>query len=890
MPRRTSGLGSGKVPVRALTGLLRELDPTTKNTLLSSFSDAESLLNFHSRSVPERQRRRRISGLVSKIALTGQSNLLGGFLEWQRLDDPRISMYEAQISDDDIFSNPETFTVLETFLALENLRTIKFARVRGVQANGTCGLWSNTVRISPRTSSPLVYSLDFYQRYFGAEPRLQKLLRYSGGLSHHDWDHPRFYQVFKGDFYVDRLVGALTAYGYICSRLKKYADGGTTPWDRVRFKVDGITRMDGYFPHWTSVPHASNFNENDYHRTTGEKMTFYMQGGYTAAFGPYAVTIPNTLNGLGPNDPHSTVQVDTVDGAFYWYDVNNARRASRYDEGQLTRYNDTLPAHEAHSDQIIEGGLTDWIVFRDFRMNVPTDATIFGIEAKVKRRQPNIRNDEISANFGVKRPDLASGFKTIPAGETDSNLALPDDFVLEHLATTGAGNANAEFSHIVEDIDFGRFLDLTCFKTGSLARTSARLSMDLTGVGNDGVLKGHDTTLIQTALWTGDEFTFSCWFRAPTPILAYHSGGGTSQQIINADAFNLFPNTKYGNSVIAGVSITCTTSAVSNTITNIRSVLNYANVTGFPPTGGFGTSTCSITPTGSFSQVNKWHHVVVTWSRKGAPPFSDGTHRMTLDGSTRINATTNVGWSCGAFHPFFMNMAVGTVPQGTAGANTGGSILSLAQVGVWDVALTAEEVVEIYEAKGRADYRHNFGDYASASQLNHYFLTFPERADIRDHQVCLVDENNTIRTDLDNKAADESWPQLSNFFYTDLRQFGFLPLAVSDGPTHDNHTAIGYQTYGGEVDQWGGSWTPQQINEFYFGIAVRATNRSSLGYRGDAFIDHAKLTVYTRPRFDRTVNMRVEVAVSNHFYLEREVFGGIMNLIELGEKLAVEED
>ena len=167
---------------------------------------------------------------------------------------------------------------------------------------------------------------------------------------------------------------------------------------------------------------------------------------------------------------------------------------------------------------------------------------------------------------------------------------------------------------------------------------------------------------------------------------------------------------------------------------------------------------------------------------------------------------------------------------------------------------------------------------------------FPERADIRDHQVCLVDENNTIRTDLDNKAADESWPQLSNFFYTDLRQFGFLPLAVSDGPTHDNHTAIGYQTYGGEVDQWGGSWTPQQINEFYFGIAVRATNRSSLGYRGDAFIDHAKLTVYTRPRFDRTVNMRVEVAVSNHFYLEREVFGGIMNLIELGEKLAVEED
>lgn len=879
MPRRTSG--GPKAPVRALTSLLRELDPATKNSLNSAFADAENLIDFHSRSVPERQRRRRIGGLVSKIALTGQSNLLGGFLEWRRLDDPRISMYEMQVSDDDIFSNPETLTVLETFLALENLRTVKFCRVRGVQANGNCGLWSNTVRISPRTSAPTVHSLDFYQSYFGAEPRLRRFLRYSGGLSHLDWEHPKFYKVFEGDFYVDRLVGALTAYGYICSRLKKFADGGITPWDRVRFKVDGVTRMDGYFPHWTSVPNEFDFNRNDFHNVSGARMTFYMQGGYTASFGPYAVTIPNTLNGLGPNDPHSIAQQETADGAFYWYDLNNAWRASRFDEAQLVAFNDTRPAHEAHADALTEGGLTDWIIFRDFRMNVPEDSTIFGIEAKIKRRQPNIRNDVIFPNFGIKRPDRASGFKTLPVGETDAAFALPDDFVLEHRGTnTGSGATNVESSHIFDDIDFGRGLDLTCNLTGNAARLSGRLAMDLSGVGDDGNIVAHGVpaqALIQTSIWRGDEFTMSAWVRCPTPVSAF--GANTTQEIIELDAFNLPPNP---SSLIQGISIRCTTNGASNTITQFISALNHAAVPGFP---GTGTSTCTFSTTAATRTVNEWHLVTVTWSRKNVSPTADGFHRLYIDGVLRVNATTNAAWAAGAFNPSHMNMAVGTVPQGTAGANQGASILSMAHVGVWEVALTADEIMELYQAKGRVDYRKNFGDYASAAQLNHYFLVFPERTDIRDHQICLVDQDGNIRTDLDNKAVDESWPQLSRFFYTDLRQYGFLPLAVSDGPPHDNHTAIGYQTYGGEVDQWGGSFTPAQVNSYYFGLAVRATNRISLGYRGDAFIDHAKLTVYTRPRFDRTVNVRVEVAVSNQFYLEREVFGGIMNLIELGEKL-----
>jgi len=649
----------------------------------------------------------------------------------------------------------------------------------------------------------------------------------------------------------------------------------------VRFKVDGITRMDGYFPHWTSVPHERTFHFNDFHRTTGERMSFYMQGGYTASFGPYAVTIPNTLSGYGPNDPRSVAQLDTADGAFYWYDVNNALRASRYDEAQLLTYNDTRPAHEAHSDQISEGGLTDWIIFRDFRMEVPSDSVILGIEAKVKRRQPNISNDAIFPNFGVKRPDIASGFKTLPIGETDDAFRLPDNFVLEHMATveTPGNAANVTSSHILDDVDFGRFLDLTAGVTGSDAAISGRLSMDLTGVGNDGSIRGHDSpisSLVQTPLWTGDEFTMATWIRCPTPLSSYTL---TQARVLSASAFNLFPNTLYDTSFSQTIIVRCNLNSVTNQISNYNALFQFSGGS------GSGSSTCTHTANFDTSTVNTWHHIVVTWSRKNTLPGGDGTHLLYVDGQLQASGVTSGGWRADRFQPAHMNLAVGTPAQGSAGANQGSSIFSMAHVAVWDVALSPDEIVELYRAKGRVDYRHNFGDYSSSSQLNHYFLVFPEQIDIRDHQVCLVDQTG-IRTDLENKAiTTESWPQLGTFFYTDARQYGFLPLAVSDGPTHDNHTAIGYQPYGGEIDTWGGTFTPGQVNNFYFGVAIRATNEISLGYRGDAFIDHAKLTVFTRPRFDRTVNVRVEVAASNQFYLEREIFGGIMNLIELGEKL-----
>jgi len=840
VPKRSSG--GTKAPVRGLTGLFRELDPQTKTLFDSAFADAENLIDFHSRSVPERQRRRRISGLVKTIVLRAESNLLGGFLSWDRLDDQRISFYEAQVSNDNIFSDPETITTLDTFIALENLRSIKYARVRGVRGNkGEAGLWSNTVTITPRVSAPTVYSLDFYQRYSGAEPFLLKKLRYSGGLSHLDWEHPQFYTVLDGEFYADRLVGGLLAWGAIMSRFKKYAEGGRTAWDRVRFRVGGITRMDGYFPLSVNYPDITNFNKNDFHDTTGALMTFYMQEGYTASFGPYAVNLPNTLAGYGPNDPRSIVTLDTPDGAFYWEDVNNAQRASRWDEAQCSRYNDTLPHHEAHSDSLTEGGTTDWIIFRDYRMNVPTNAVVAGIQVDLKRRQPNNFSDEIGANFGVTRPDRALGHD-----------------LCQEYRLTGSSPQLTQGS-ILNDVDFGRYIDLTAGITGTGAFAAGRLLHDITGIPDNSLASLLPAN--ETRLWTGNKVTFSAWFRLPTPLSIYGAGSRDSY-VFAPESFSSVP--------FRGARMFVTHDATTNAITSYTfrwehgSFLNY-----------------NLTATGNLRNVNRWHLFTVTYDQTNG---TNGDLKVYIDGIERAGTLTSSS--------FNKNLFVGNArwQLSLGGFTSIGkiSIMSMAHYAIWDKVLAAKEILELYNASGRVDFRHDFGDYRSAGQLCHYFFSFPDQADIRDFDVRLVDDTGAIRTDLDQKAiTTETWPQLGRFFYHEFRQYGFLPLGISDqGIPHDNHAAIGYQKYGGELDTWGGSWTPTQVNGFYFGFALRAKNEISLGFRGNAFIDHAKMTVYTVPRLDRTVQLSVEVAVSNQFYQEREIFGGLMNLIELGEKLA----
>lgn len=51
-----------------------------------------------------------------------------------------------------------------------------------------------------------------------------------------------------------------------------------------------------------------------------------------------------------------------------------------------------------------------------------------------------------------------------------------------------------------------------------------------------------------------------------------------------------------------------------------------------------------------------------------------------------------------------------------------------------------------------------------------------------------------------------------------------------------------YVSYGGPADLWGRTWTPEEINDSNFGVAISAQ------FAGTASVDHIRITVtYTEP-------------------------------------------
>lgn len=832
MPRRSRFLSAGsKGTLRSFTQLLKHLEPEQRDRLESAFSDAETLISYHSSTVPERLQKRYISGLVKQIAVSVQGSALGAFVSWERLDDPKIAFHELQVSDDDVFSNPETFTTVDTFFALEGITTTKFIRVRGVRLDGETGIWSETDVAQPNITAPETFSFEFYPNYLeGEDPTVQNQRIFGGGLD--PQGEQSFYTLFEGSFYVDRISGGQSIWGYMGARLREFAEVGQTPWDRVRFTVNGIHRLDNYFSHWTNAFSIDNANKTDFYvNQQGERfaLSFYSKGGYTASFGPYGVAAPNLIAGVGPNDANRVTGQDADSGTFYWFDVMNARYPSRFDQAQLASWDDRSVAHEAHSQNIARDKKTHWLIFQDFEFNVPSDRTILGIEAKIKRRQIPAQNS-ITANLGVVRPDKIDG----------------QDLVLEINATSG-GNANTNETHIAFDSTFGRYLDLRAGLTSSQAGDSSRLSGDPSGEGTDGVVDSADARL-----FTGREFTVSTWFIERTP-----TQGLLDNTLVD---MRTAANT---NRIEIDVQRTST------------QIINYT-ISMQDSAGGILNANFNVSGGNAAGAFDVFHHVV--WTYSSILGGSSGQLKLYVDGIERSLAIAS-GLDKTLFSDIRRRIGIGTGALGTLGD----SELGQAQVGIWNNVLQLNEIKNLFDGAGHVDYRADFDVYNSRQHLQHYFLFFPQTADVRDSQVLLIDQTG-IRDDLDNKAIDESWPSLGNFFYTTTRQYGVLPLASSDGIPHDNHLAIGYQSYGGLADLWGGTWTPSQINNFYFGLAIQAKNVSTEFFRGNAFIDHAKLTIYTDPPSDNETIFSVSAAAANAFYSERELFAALFNVISAGEK------
>lgn len=147
-----------KAPLRGLAKLLVNVDPGVRTKIESAFAEAENLLDFHNRSVVERQERRKLSGLVDAPIIAVQASAFGVAATWDRLDDPRITLYEVQLSSNDIFSDPTSFTVVDTNFALEGQEGTVYIRVRGVRPDGTAGPFSNIESVTLGGSPSRVYT------------------------------------------------------------------------------------------------------------------------------------------------------------------------------------------------------------------------------------------------------------------------------------------------------------------------------------------------------------------------------------------------------------------------------------------------------------------------------------------------------------------------------------------------------------------------------------------------------------------------------------------------------------------------------------------------------------------------------------------------------------
>jgi hypothetical protein len=168
-----NSLQPNKVPLTSLATLFNQLGPATKSQLMSALTEAETQLNTHNNSVVGTNKRRKRTTAIDQPVLTTTLNNRGFAVDWTRLDDRTISLYEIQISTDSIFSNPDVYRVVDTSFALDGIGATVYARVRGVRFDGSCSLWSDpaTIEAFAQSGGPVVYSkgLDSVRDFYKAD-------------------------------------------------------------------------------------------------------------------------------------------------------------------------------------------------------------------------------------------------------------------------------------------------------------------------------------------------------------------------------------------------------------------------------------------------------------------------------------------------------------------------------------------------------------------------------------------------------------------------------------------------------------------------------------------------------------------------------------------------
>ena len=792
-----------RVPLRGFAKLLRNLPTYLKSKIERAFTEAEDLMDFHRRSVPQKQNRRRLSGLLAAPVLVGETSILGGSIRWDRIADPRIQFYEVQIDDVNAFPNPQTFQVLETFFGFEGTESAKFIRVRAVRYDGEIGNFSNVITIRPTFTAPKVFSHVFYQNYrpSGTElddPELEVERRYGGE------DAPKFYLLFEHQFYATRDVGGMSVFGFVSNRLKVEEDSDVAPWDRVRFRVNGITRMEEYFPLWATA--YESVDTPGTNPTTGDPLSFYAKGGYTAAFGPYTAVIPASARGEGAFDPKRVLNfyARSDPGGWDWQFPKSARRPTRVDKNveELTTLTG-VDAERARGEEaavfgLLGGAKTELLKFQDFGFAIPDNVTITGIKAAVKRRYAIVDDDDFLGFDYAK----ALNSQTINVMTNAKRVTIADD--------------------VVEFTGFGTVVALRG-GGASVREFFEKTSNDKFGIGD---------TVATSGGWT-----ISAFVRIQGP------GASSTRNVVH---------------VRDDGATTANRIQFHSLSDRLRVSMNDKD----------GTNITAQTAQGVFTD-GVVQHLLVTWTAGFVDTFNP---EIWIDGVSQ-NPLTVIG-SSGTFDQEDTGgkLSIGNVISGGA-ANA-----HLSDVAIWNEPLPSSAIVEL--AKGKLDLRGTNAGYKHAQFLEHWWRFLPAKANIQDNKVQLIDKTDFIRSDLDDKAIAEPWPILGEFYIDGTGAAG------EGGIPHDLPVGVGYQPYGGSSDLWSkAAFYASEVNAFYFGVAVSALNLNDPGITaGHAFIDHVKMTVFfTDTGLQDRIDVRVEAEAVNQFYIEREIFGGLFNAIEVGE-------
>ena len=374
-----------KIPIRGITKMLTNLDPGVRAKLENAFIEAESQLDYHNQSAVDRNDKRKPNGKVGAPIVTVTTNTLGFDLNWPKLKDRVITMYEVQISTQSNFSSIISYNTVDNFFQVEGAASVTYVRVRGVRWNGECGPWSHTVIVSVAAvaSGPVVYSktiadLNHFYRNFPAKAYPSPITdmtivpqRDNGGV------------VFFGSFGVEFYVDATGFRGHRGNHF--YLGTETSVDDSLMVTVNGQRVQNlTYLPCFQS-PGWSNL------QSPPQSTVF----GYSLGFGPgflahsqfykeeFGYVFPNSAS----ERSDKVVSFDGGAGGTYSHHIGWATKKNLlnlYDE-RTGAINDGSSTYLMHVDFAILAAqeITKTLVTSNYKFAIPSTSIIKGIEAKI---------------------------------------------------------------------------------------------------------------------------------------------------------------------------------------------------------------------------------------------------------------------------------------------------------------------------------------------------------------------------------------------------------------------------------------------------------------------------------------------------------------------------